>query len=289
MNTHYSPFLPFSTSPLLFLFLFAASISLQAQDRCPYKGNPLPSRSSSSYVENFTITDTEGNTYDLYETLDSGMTVFIDLFFTRCSYCQQYTPIIEQIYQDTGAGQDDILMWGISNDPFDTDQIIDQYKIDYGVTNPCAGPQGGGITALTTIIAGQNFMGFPTYCVICPDRDMFFDPVYPPTVTGFDPYFEECATVGLDEKQINPESKIISVYPNPVKDDLFIELVSADNALTTLQLFNLTGTIAMKRTYNHQQGLHMVTIDLSSLPSGYYFLKFSQDDQLIEMKRVIVL
>jgi hypothetical protein len=280
----------FSLSPFILLsFFIFVSASLHAQDRCPYKGPPLPSRTASSYVENFTITDTEGNTYDLYETLDSGMTVFIDLFFTRCSYCQQYTPIIEQIFQNTGAGEEDILMWGISNDPFDTDPVIDQYKTDYGVTNPCSGPQGGGITAHTTIIAGQNFQGWPTYCVICPDRDMFFDPVYPPTVTGFDPYFEQCASVGVDEEVNDDISRIISIYPNPVKEQLTLELKFQNDGLTTLKLYDLTGVTIMKKELDHSPGNTTVNLDLTSIPPGYYILKFSQDNQFKEAKRIIVL
>ena len=77
--------------------------------------------------------------------------VFVDLFYTTCSWCQSYSPIIEEIYQYTGAGQDDIEFWGISNNLYDTNNVIDQYKLDYNITNPCAGPWGGGITAFTVI------------------------------------------------------------------------------------------------------------------------------------------
>jgi PKD repeat protein len=59
---------------------------------------------------------------------------------------------------------------------------------------PCAGTEGGGPEAIEVVIDGQNFQGYPTYCVVCPDHTLFFDPCYPPTVTGFDPYFEECAS-----------------------------------------------------------------------------------------------
>nr|NQU91032.1 hypothetical protein [Bacteroidota bacterium] len=33
-------------------------------------------------IGDFTVTDSDGNTWNLYELLESGKTVFIDLFFT---------------------------------------------------------------------------------------------------------------------------------------------------------------------------------------------------------------
>lgn len=146
-------------------------------------------------IGDFTITDTEGNVLNLYDHLDQGKTVFIDLFFTTCGYCQQYSPIIEQVYQNTGAGQGNILMWGIS--PTDNNAQIDAYKVQFGITNPCAGTEGNGPAAINVVIDGQNFLGYPTYCVVCPDRTLYFDVCYPPSVSCFDPYFDNCAQTVL--------------------------------------------------------------------------------------------
>ena len=218
------------------------------------------------------------------------MTVFIDLFFTRCGYCQQYAPIIEQIYQNTGAGEGSILMWGISNDPFDTDAVIDQYKTDHGITNPCAGPQGGGIQAHTTIIAGQNFQGWPTYCVICPDRNMYFDPVYPPTVTGFDPYFEQCEMTGVghDFQTSATEELILGMYPNPVKQTLNLEVMMSHPSRVSLEMVSPTGVIVLNRDYGFEQGSNTVSIDVSLVPPGYYILKMKRDGVSVDFRKVIV-
>ncbi|MBN3035109.1 MAG: redoxin domain-containing protein [Bacteroidales bacterium] len=141
-------------------------------------------------VGDFTITDSEGVTWNLYQSLDQGKTVFLDLFFTTCSYCQLYAPIIEQIYQNTGAGQGNVLMWGLS--PQDNNTQINNYKTQYGITNPCAGNQGGGPAAINIVKEGQVFLGYPTYCIVCPDRTLYFDICYPPSVACFNPYFSNC-------------------------------------------------------------------------------------------------
>ena len=95
------------------------------------------------------------------------------------------------MYVNTGSGQQGILFWGLS--PSDNNSQINSYKANYGITNPCAGNQGGGPAALNVVIDGQNFYGYPTYCVVCPDRTIYFSICWPPTVTCFDPYFEMCA------------------------------------------------------------------------------------------------
>ena len=62
----------------------------------------------------------------------------------------------------------------------------------HGITNPCAGTEGGAPAAIDIVIDGQNFYGYPTYCVVCPDRTLYFDICWPPTEDCFYPYFEMC-------------------------------------------------------------------------------------------------
>jgi len=99
------------------------------------------------------------------------------------------------VYQNVGAGQGEVLMWGIS--PYNTDDQINSYKALNGVTNPCAGSEGGGFDAYTVITAGQTFSGFPTYSVICPDRTIFYEICFPPSVSCFEPYYGQCEPLPL--------------------------------------------------------------------------------------------
>lgn len=146
-----------------------------------------------SQLADFTITDTQGNELNLYATLNEGKTVFLDLFYTTCPYCIQYAPIIEQVYELTGSGQGDVLFWGIS--PQDNNAQIDAYKLAHNISNPCAGIQGGGPQAIDIINTGQNFLGYPTYIVVCPDKNMQYDVCYPPTVNCMLGKIENCANV----------------------------------------------------------------------------------------------
>lgn len=238
-------------------------------------------------ADDFTITTTDGITRNLYNTLDSGKTVFIDLFYTTCSWCQYYAPIIEEVYQNTGAGQEDIEFWGVSNNPYDPDSIIDLYKIDFNVSNPCAGPQGGGTTAHTIIISGQTFQGWPTYCVICPDRTLFFDPCYPPTVTGFDLYFATCAaTIGIDDNiPKSGAARIISVYPNPASTELSLEVTVNDPDPVTIEFFNLLGVKVFSSSYEVSPGIQTISISTGQLPNGIYFIRLMQNGQFRDIQK----
>ncbi len=82
-------------------------------------------------------------------------------------------------------------MLGLS--PSDNDAAINAYKTQYGITNPCAGTEGGGPEAIDLVIAGQSFLGYPTYCIVCPDKTLYFDVCWPPTASCFDPIIASCA------------------------------------------------------------------------------------------------
>ena len=85
-------------------------------------------------------------------------------------------------------------MWGLTTS--DNNAQINAYKSQYGITNPCAGTEGGAQAAFNTVISGQNYLGSPTYCVICPDKSISFDVCWPPaSALCFDPYIEDCMTL----------------------------------------------------------------------------------------------
>jgi len=67
---------------LFILLLFAVSMIASSQDRCNVNSPYVKSTVTVTDVGDFTITDSDGNTWNLYEQLALGKTVFIDLFFT---------------------------------------------------------------------------------------------------------------------------------------------------------------------------------------------------------------
>lgn len=122
------------------------------------------------------------------------------------------------MYVNNGSGQDGIVFLGLT--PYDNNTQINNFKANFGVTHPCAGYQGGSLAAIDVVIDGQNFFGYPTYCVICPDRTLHFSVCFPPTEACFDQYFEGCVP-------------LLSVFPA-------IRNVSAPKGITTFDIASNT-------------------------------------------------
>ena len=58
----------------------------------------------NSYAPNITLTDTEGNQFDLYSELDAGKTVILDLFATWCGPCWNFAQdgVMESLQDNYG-------------------------------------------------------------------------------------------------------------------------------------------------------------------------------------------
>jgi hypothetical protein len=70
----------------------------------------------------------------------------------------------------------------------------------------------------------------------------------------------------------------ISLYPNPVHDELFVQLNTTDK--TTIQLFDATGKVLIQKTVNAAEN----SIDTSNLVNGLYFVKVNSNEGTITKK-----
>jgi hypothetical protein len=76
------------------------------------------------------------------------------------------------------------------------------------------------------------------------------------------------ASVKVDEMKATTN---ISVYPNPAKDKVMIEL--PENTVGTLALFDMNGKIIRRQSVNG----NINTIDIDFLSAGAYILRLVQD------------
>jgi hypothetical protein len=70
------------------------------------------------------------------------------------------------------------------------------------------------------------------------------------------------------------------VYPNPVKDVVYVDIQSKTSVTGLIILYNILGTEVKKwESVDLHEGTQKIKLDLSELKSGLYVLKFSVSGQ----------
>ena len=87
-------------------------------------GKPFP---------DFTVTDTEGNTFTLSEALDNHEAVLINFWATWCSPCKNEFPLLNKVYQ---AYKDKVAFIALSKEKKDTLEIIEALRRQEGLEFP---------------------------------------------------------------------------------------------------------------------------------------------------------
>jgi len=68
---------------------------------------------------------------------------------------------------------------------------------------------------------------------------------------------------------------IVAVYPNPVSNQLNVDIQSTQNVETEIKIYNVIGEIAMNKTFVLTKGINKLQLNSSNLPQGSYILEFT--------------
>ncbi|MCW3078171.1 MAG: hypothetical protein JWO32_2780, partial [Bacteroidetes bacterium] len=88
--------------------------------------------------------------------------------------------------------------------------------------------------------------------------------------------------VGVRENSIN---EVISMYPNPSKGVVVLDLTRFTGHQVEVSVYNTLGQVVENKVY---KTISHVTVDLASQPDGIYFAEVKGDDQILSKKKIII-
>lgn len=110
----------------------------------------------------FTHTDIEGNSHHLYDYLDDGKIVLIDIFATWCPNCVASIPGVQEIWEAYGPnGDNTVVILGFERDPGTSNEV--SFVAIHGIEHPV-------IAEAHQTVLSWGITYQPNYFVICPDR-----------------------------------------------------------------------------------------------------------------------
>jgi len=224
----------------------------------------------------FTVTDVDGNSHNLYAYCDAGKYVVIDFFAYWCGPCASIAPTVHQFYEKYGCNQHDVIVIGIESDANSTLANLASFKQNAGLPASSfpnvLGSQGG-----SGVKNQYGVSAYPTIVLIAPDRKMVNNDIWPiGSIAALEAPFpqgaitaQSCASAAnLSEMDL---SATVNVYPNPAVNELTV----FGSQIKEVTLIDASGREVYSAVFNKQDE---VTIDVSNLQTGVYVVRISAEN-----------
>lgn len=218
-----------------------------------------------SIAPDFTFNDINGNPQNLYTYLDSGKTVYLDIFAAHCTICWSYhtTYALRDLYNNhgpAGAISDEIMVLAIEHDPANGMNELTGVSGATagnwvaGTPYPIINPEG---LDRSNFITAYDAVYYPMIYAICPDRKITL--IGTQNEAGLYNHVSTCAAVGLNEVH----QEIPQVYFNSTENGLYIKSFNTQEELE-IKIIDLTGKKVLV------QNVTTNFVSINSIETGLY-------------------
>lgn len=99
----------------------------------------------------------------------------------------------------------------------------------------------------------------------------------------------DCETLELAEGTTSSTTELddgvqIFLFPNPVREEMKVRLVSAVNAEFDMEIYNMSGQLMMQEEIDFMSGENNFFYNVNSLSTGTYLVKFSNEEKIATAK-----
>ena len=194
---------------------------------------------------------------------------------------------MQAAYEDFGCNSGNVFFLGI--DKGSTNSNVIYFDSVFGVDYPeVSGVQGGGNQVHLT----YGVQSTPSIVLIRPDHIIVVKQIWPPSfenvtdsISEAGGIFQNCMT---SVAEIKPE-KHMTLAPNPVKDFAYFTFVLDDLKKIEITIRSVTGqNVFHKEADYYSAGKALIEADLTSLENGFYIVEIVENDQIIQIEKIIL-
>ena len=139
---------------LLLIFTFLISINTYAQSGL---------LAGTGYAPNFTVTDINGVSHTIYDYLDSGYVMVLELMSVTCGHCQSHAAGTENSYQTNGPSGTNVARFlGLEVNASTDSTAVANFASTYGVGFPI-------VNNVSPTAINYQLYYTPGYYIIYPD------------------------------------------------------------------------------------------------------------------------
>lgn len=239
-------------------------------------------------VDDFTVTDIEGNTWNLYDLTAEGKYVYLDFFFDTCGPCQTTTRIYNEFHDKYKCNTGEFFMFSI-NDGSDTDAEVIAFEEQYGGDfEHAAAVSGEGGSAVVDDAFGIG--AYPTYTMIGPDNTLLVADIWPLSgvetfeatfaIAGINPTPDPCTEI-LGVEEITADFNFV-LAPNPTNGDaLQINISNTREAMVAI--YDVVGKLMFETTVSQTS-----TQINPNLASGIYLVSLKTAEGATAVQKLVV-